>query len=259
MGLREMAESSPQGYTSTGVITPQMLAVKVPTTPGYDTDLADSGVPADMDVPVHIAWSRVMQDAAWLGKERREQSGKYMYRGIDDVINLIGPAIRKHGVMVIPITATPTYEIINTAKGAAMNYCRIVSRFQVFGPRGDSFVGEAPGEAFDNGDKSSTKAQSVALRTFYIQALALMTNRPQLDPEYGEQHEIAGPQRRTPQQYAAEILDERTSMAKLSQIKNELYSDRDLGASEIELADGERIRLVDLVRRVGQERTSRPA
>jgi hypothetical protein len=215
-------------------------------------DVAASGVPVSLDVPVHIAWSRVMQDVVWLSKERSARD--YKYRGIDDVINLVGPAIRKHGVVVIPIGAAPIYEIINTSKGAAMNYCRIVSRFQVFGPRGDSFIGETPGEAFDNGDKASTKAQSVALRTFYIQALAIMTNRPQLDPEYGEQHEIAGPRRPTPEQYATEILDERTSLNRLSQIKNELYGDRAIGTAEVELADGEKVRLVDLVRRVGQQR-----
>jgi hypothetical protein len=214
--------------------------------------LAESPVPAEMDVPVHVAWSRVMGDVQWLGKGR--QARDYKYRGIDDVMDLVAPVVRKHGVMVIPVGAVPTYEIIHTSKGAAMNYCRIVSRFEVFGPRGDSFIGETPGEAFDNGDKSSTKAQSVALRTFYIQALALATNRPQLDTEYGEQHEIAGPRKPTPGEYMAEILNPQTPMHRLSMIMSELDSDRATGGASVELADGEKIRLVDLVRQVGRER-----
>lgn len=204
------------------------------------------------DVPVHIAWQRVMGDVWWLGKGR--QAREYKYRGIDDVMDLVGPAVRKHGVTVVPVGCTPTYEIINTAKGSPMNYCRTVARFRVYGPRGDFFDAETPGEAFDSGDKAGTKAQSVALRTFYIQALALMTNRPQLDPEFGDQHEIGGAKRPTPDEYAAEIMNERTSLARLHQIKAELAGDNSLRMAMIEGLDGKAIELGRLLQRVGAKR-----
>jgi hypothetical protein len=224
------------------------------TTPDLP-DVNESDVPAGDDVPVHVAWVRVMRDVQWLGKSRKTTDGaRFNYRGIDDVVDVVGPALRKHGVAVIPVGAAPEHSVIPTKSGSPMNYCRTVSRFMVIGPRGDSFIGETPGEGFDSGDKSSSKAQSVALRTFYTQALAIPVNRPELDPEYGPQHEIAGPPAPTPAEYATEILDERTTMDRLSQIKQELYGSRSIGAAEVELADGEKIRLVDLVRRVGLKR-----
>lgn len=256
MGLREDADRA-AGILRT-VVTDAM-----PATSGYDTDgngneladVAESGIEASTDAPVHIAWQRVMQDVRWLGKNRTTETGtRYRYRGIDDVMNVVGPALRKHGVFVAPTGIEPTFTTINTKGGAVMNYCRAVVHFTVYGPKGDSFTASVLGEAFDNGDKSGTKAQSVALRTFLVNGLAIQTDEPERDTEYGTQHELAAPPRPTAEEYAARILDPRTSMNMLSQIKQELDGDREVGAATVELADGEKIRLVDLVRREGMRR-----
>ncbi len=239
-----------------------------PAPPVIETD---PDIPASMDVPAHVAWSRVMGEVQYIAKANKtEQGTRYNYRGVDLVMDAVAPAIRKHGVIVIPVKVAAEYTVISTKNNTAMNYCRAAVTFAVLGPRGDTLMiphsetgqmvallGESIGEGFDTGDKSSMKAQSVALREFYIKALAIPVNRPAADPEHGPQHEIAGPQRPTPEQYAAEILDERTPMDRLSMIKQELYGDRSLGSAEVELADGEKVRLVDLVFRVGQKRTAR--
>lgn len=217
----------------------------------------DPSIPAELDVPVWVAWSRVMGEVQFIAKNRRtEQGTRYNYRGVDDIMNAVAPALRKHGVIVMPSKVTPTFQVINTTKDKAMNYCRAVVEFTVIGPRGDTMPvqGEALGEAFDSGDKSGTKAASVAMRTFYTQALAIPTNRPAMDPEYGEQHEIAGPPRPDPAQYAAEILADATSVARLQQIKAELDADPRMGHATVEGLDGQPIELGRLVRRVGAAR-----
>lgn len=258
MGLREEADRAAGILRTVGTGA-------MPATPGYGTDgngdeladVAESGIEASTDVPVHVAWQKVMQDVQWLGKNRVTETGtRYRYRGIDDVMNVVGPALRKHGVFVAPTGIEPTFTTINTKAGAVMNYCRAVVHFTVYGPKGDSFTASVLGEAFDNGDKSGTKAQSIALRTFLVNGLAIQTNEPERDTEYGTQHELAAPPRPTPEQYAEWILDESTSLGRLTQIKNELYADKSVGAAEVELPDGEKVRLVDLVRRVGQQRKS---
>lgn len=258
MGLRDMADEASgilrqvdERAAATGA-SPQQMAVA--PDPGEMPDLSASGIPAEMDVPVHIAWSRVMGDVQWIGKERKTRD--YQYRGIDDVMNVVAPVLRKHGVAVIPIGTVPTYTTINTKSGAAMNYCRLVSRFQVFGPAGDSFIGETPGEAFDNGDKASTKAQSVALRTFLLEALAIATNRPELDTEYGPQHELAGPPRPTAAEYHLMILSENTPLDRLQQIRDELDADPRMNHAVVEGLDGQPIELGRLVRRVGAARVA---
>jgi len=222
-------------------------------------DLDASGVvAADSMVRVHEAWARVMRDVAWIGKGRQTTSGaKYSYRGIDDVMNFVGPALRKHGVFVMPSGIEPTFEVIKTTSGSAMNYCRATVRFTIYGPGGDSMPAEVLGEGFDSGDKSGSKAQSIALRTLYLNGLAIQTNEPARDTEYGQQHEIAGPPARTADDYAAEILDEQTSIGRLRQIRAELDSDARL--ANFKVSDGfgdEKIELGRLVRRIGAKRTA---
>jgi hypothetical protein len=261
MNLRDMAEAR----VSTGGVSTVADAANEPAaairsnlTPAAAVDLtALPEVPNDAPF-VHEAWSRVMADVQFIAKARQTENGaRYKYRGIDDVINTVGPVLRRHGVAVIPIGASPEFTIINTTKGAAMNYCRVVARFQVFGPRGDSFIGETLGEGFDNGDKSASKASSVALRTFYIQALAIPTDAPELDTEYGTQHEIATAPRPTAAQYAAMIHDPETSVARLQQIKQELDNDPPMAHTQVTDLEDAPIELGRLVRRIGAARLAK--
>lgn len=229
-------------------------------------DVMESPIAAELDVAVHVAWSRVMGEVQWVGKAA-SKGLNYQFRGIDAVLDAVGPALRKHGVMVLPIKVTPEYTVVTSKSGAVMNYCRAVCRYVVVGPRGDvltmpdelggsrpvPLVMESLGEAFDTGDKASTKAQSVALRELYIKSLAIPVREPARDPEHGVQHEM-GRHRPSPAQYAAEIQADGTSLDRLRQIKAELYGDRELGGTEVELLDDRRVRLVDLVREVGQRR-----
>jgi hypothetical protein len=200
--LRSKAAMARQGGATPGPTEEEAVqAIRAATAGPPAPDVADSGITADMDVPVHVAWSRVMRDVQWLGKNR--QGDKYMYRGIDDVMNLVGPAERKHGVFVMPTGIEPSFTTINTRSGAAMNYCRAVVHFT-------------------------------------------------RDTEYGVQHEIAGPKAPTPDEYAAMILDERVTLQRLKQIKDELTADRAMGAATVDVFGGEPVQLIDLVNRVGK-------
>lgn len=266
MGLREQAEEAQQilrklnDTADRAEQTGEPVRYEVAMPRPELADLKDSDVPAGLDVPVHVAWSRVMQDVQFIAKGKSVTAGpaRYNFRGIDDILNAVGPVLRKHGVSVIPTGVRPEFSVVTTqgANGSrSMNYCRSVGQFTIFGPRGDTIVGEALGEGFDPGDKSGSKASSVSLRTFYIQALAIPTDQPALDPEYGEQHELAAPARPTADDYMAMILDEGVSVNRLGQIKAELTKDRAMGVTTVELVDGETMRLIDLVQREGRKKT----
>jgi hypothetical protein len=221
-------------------------------------DVEDSPIAAELDVPVHIAWSRVMGEVQWIGKTGR--ADKYNFRGIDAVRNAVGPALRKHGVMVFPVSTTAEYSTVSRSGGGLMTYCRATVNFAVFGPRGDrlggdSFTIETMGEAFDTGDKSSMKAQSVAERTMYVAGLAIPTDQPAMDPEHGTQYELGEPKAPSAEEYAAAILDDTVSIQRLQQIKAELTSNRALGVTEVEPPGMDKVRLIDLVQRVGAART----
>ncbi|ASR87099.1 ERF family ssDNA binding protein [Mycobacterium phage Krypton555] len=139
---------------------------------------------------VFESWNRVMRDVQAIRKDSYNSGQKFNFRGIDAVMNAVGPALREHGVTVVPRALSAEAERYQTAKGGQMCNRTVEMGFRVFGPAGDYFDGTAYGEAADSGDKSMTKAESVALRTFLLQSLMIPTDDP--DPD-AESHERATP------------------------------------------------------------------
>ena len=220
-----------------------------------EVDVDASSVPVGMDVTVHVAWSRVMADVQAVGKgdKRADAGGKYNFRGIDRVLNAVGPAFRKHGVACVPVKTAVNYDKVQTGGGKTMRICEVTVDYRVYGPGGDSFDMQVVGEAFDAGDKSSAKAQSVALRVALINALAIPTQDPAMDADRYS-YEIATPPPPTAEQYAAEILNEQTSMQRLYQIRGELRDHPSIGQQIVTLPDDEQIGLSALLARVGNQR-----
>jgi hypothetical protein len=147
-----------------------------------DPDL-DRVTEPDTTLTVVQALNRVMLDVTVLrkGREQRSEAGSFRFRGIDDVMNAVGPSFRRHGVVCLPNVLDVGVEHATTAKGKAMTVTRVQVEYTFYGPAGDSITCRTPGEAFDSGDKSTAKAMSVAYRTALLQALTLPTDEP--DPD----------------------------------------------------------------------------
>lgn len=228
--------------------------------PAPDVDV--SSIPADMDVSVFTAWSRVMAEVQAIGKTREKGSQlNYAFRGIDAVLNAVGPALRKHGVTVVQTGVDTVREVIQTSKGNSMRLCIATVTYAVFGPRGDALPVPlmSVGEAFDSGDKATPKAMSVALRTFYINSLAIPTEDPKMDPEYGVQHEIGTPAPPTAEEYAAEIENPHTSMQRLIAIRRDFGAHPDVAETPVTTLAGDVVKVSDLLTTVGRARQARPA
>lgn len=176
---------------------------------------------------VHEAWTMVMRQVTSVGKgDFNEQQG-FRFRGIDSVLNAVGPALREHGVRVTPdkILDIQTTEYATSRGSRMVNRC-ITIRWKVTGPAGDDFFGESIGEAADAGDKSMSKAQSVAYRMFLIEALSLPTGDPDPDSESHERaaaeaaHGIAeGPQTSLADQRKEYLDAQRARAALLKQLE----------------------------------------
>ena len=136
---------------------------------------------------VHEAWSAVMGDVQSISKSERNDQQRFNFRGIDAVMQAVGPALRRHGVSVVPVEASVVEsERYQTARGGLMQGVVVSVSYEVHGPDGDTLTGGALGAAADAGDKAVPKAMSVAYRTFLLQALTVPTDEP--DPDY-EVHE----------------------------------------------------------------------
>lgn len=165
-----------------------------PTMEEWERAMAKPGALWNIPTPypsVHELWSRVMDSVRSVEKGDYNKEQHFRFRGIDAVMEAVGPALRAHKVHVRPRRILEHSATEYTSKNGARMVNRVVRvEWEVTGPQGDSFVGESMGEAADAGDKSLTKAQSVAYRVFLLNALTVPTGDP--DPD-AESHERATP------------------------------------------------------------------
>lgn len=127
------------------------------------------------------ALSKVMEDVRAVAKADRNTQQNYSFRGVDAVMNAVGPALRTHGVVVMPICEEANYRDVTTSTGKPSRECTVLVRYRFYGPKGDFIEAVTPGESMDFGDKGAPKAMSVAYRIVLLQALCLPTHEAEPD------------------------------------------------------------------------------
>lgn len=140
----------------------------------------------DTNPKIYAALAAVMADVDHVSKRDRNDHQKFMFRGIDAVVNAVGPALRKHKVIVVPDVETVAYSVVKTSTNKDANACRVVVAYTFIAVDGSTITTKVAGEAWDHGDKATPKAMSVAFRTALLQALALPTDDP--DPDASTYH-----------------------------------------------------------------------
>ena len=141
---------------------------------------------------IHAALNAVMRDVQAVRKGEKNTHGNFLFRGIDAVTNAVGPALREHGVIVVPNVVDAQYDVVHVGKQQTI-MSRVVLRIEWkwYGPEGDFITCVTQGEAFDSGDKATAKAHSVAFRTAMLQTLALPTDEK--DPDVDTYERAAAP------------------------------------------------------------------
>lgn len=142
------------------------------------------------------ALAAVMADVSHVGKGERNQAQNFSFRGIDAVLNAVGPALRKHSVIVLPQLLDIEQHTVEVGRNRTlMGHATVTVRYRFVAPDGTSLDAVTPGEAMDSGDKAVSKAMSVAFRTALIQALALPTDEPDPDSTVYERSDAPAPVR----------------------------------------------------------------
>lgn len=131
---------------------------------------------------VYEAVAAVMADVQAVRKGNRNAAQGFNFRGIDAVVNAVGPALRTHGVIIAPTATIARAGTVEVGKNRTlMREVSLTVTFTVWGPEGDSFEVQVAAESMDSGDKATAKAHSVAFRTALLQLLCIPTDEP--DPD----------------------------------------------------------------------------
>lgn len=141
--------------------------------------------------PIHAVLADVMGAVRAVKKTDTNTAQQFRFRGIDAVVNAVGPVLRDHNVVVVPLTAEARYRDVRTTNDKPSRECTVSVTYRFWGPAGDHLDVQVPGEAMDFGDKGTAKAMSVAFRIALLQALCLPTDT--LDPDHEAYERAAAP------------------------------------------------------------------
>ncbi len=137
---------------------------------------------------IYSAIPAIMGELDAIGKNKRNEQQRFMYRGIDDVMNALNPVLVKNRVFIVPEILEQTREERTTSKGGALIYsvCRI--KFHFCADDGSEVCAVTAGEGMDSGDKATNKAMSIAFKYACFQVFCIPTEE-MADPD-SECHDV---------------------------------------------------------------------
>jgi len=131
----------------------------------------------------------VMRDIGEIAKKKRNEHQRYNFRGIDDVLNSVGPAMTANSVSQsieiveykedVRVTCDPSN---GGSKFAWVTFATMKMRVTLIAPDGSSRFFDGIGSAVDhNGDKAMNKAHSAAYKYAILLGLAVPVEARELD------------------------------------------------------------------------------
>jgi len=124
--------------------------------------------------------SEVMKDVKAVTKDQKNVQQGFKFRGIDQFVNALYPALTKHGVFMTP-RATQFNQGLkevtrSSGKTGVDKHVAIMMEYDFFAEDGSKVtVGPIPAEGLDSGDKATNKALSAALKYALIQTFCVPT------------------------------------------------------------------------------------
>jgi ERF superfamily len=132
---------------------------------------------------IYEAMSKVMAEIKGVPKAGWNPSQKFAFRSIDDTVEVVHNALVKHGVMMVPNVVSCERQNYTTAKGSTMTSTILTVEFTFYATDGSAVTATMVGESSDAGDKSVSKAASMALKYALFQTFMIPTGETDPDSE----------------------------------------------------------------------------
>jgi len=126
---------------------------------------------------IYERMAKVMADMGAVGKNKKAPAsvGGYAFRGIDDVMAALQPALIKHEVFIAPEVQSCESSELKTGSGKTMQRTIVWVRYTFWTVDGSHVKTCAPGEGADSGDKSVNKAMASAMKYALTQTFCTPT------------------------------------------------------------------------------------
>lgn len=140
----------------------------------------------DMQPKIYAAIADIMNEVGAIGKEKKNAQQGFMYRGIDDVMNVLHPLFAKYRVFLVPECLEITRDERTNRSGTVLTYTIAKVKYTLYAEDGSSVSAVVFGEGMDSGDKGTNKAMAIAMKYALFQIFCIPTEE-MIDPD-GEAH-----------------------------------------------------------------------
>lgn len=129
---------------------------------------------------IYKKMSDVMKEIGSIKKEGLNTQQGFKFRGVDQFVNALYPALTKHGIFMTPRATSYTQElkevVRSSGKSGVDKHVSILMEYDFYAEDGSKVtVGPVPAEGLDSGDKATNKALSAALKYALIQTFSVPT------------------------------------------------------------------------------------
>lgn len=133
-----------------------------------------------MSTQIYKKMSDVMKEIGYVGKDQKNAAQGFKFRGIDQFVNALYPALVKHGVFMVPRCVQERSELKTVVRSSGKEgidkHVNIMMEYDFFAEDGSKVTaGPVPAEGLDSGDKATNKALSAALKYALIQTFSVPT------------------------------------------------------------------------------------
>nr|DAJ59839.1 MAG TPA: ERF superfamily protein [Caudoviricetes sp.] len=131
---------------------------------------------------IYESITKIMEEVPSIGKNQRNKTQGFMYRGIDDVMNALQPLLAKNKVFIVPEILEQTREERISSKGGNLIYSICKIKYKFYAEDGSSVEAITIGEGMDSGDKATNKAMAIAMKYALFQVFCIPTDEMK-DPD----------------------------------------------------------------------------
>lgn len=125
---------------------------------------------------IYESITKIMEEVPAITKSDKNETQKFMYRGIDKVMNAMQPLLAKYKVFVIPECLEKTREERVSSKGGNLIYSILKMKYKFYAEDGSFVEAITIGEGMDSGDKASNKAMTIAMKYAMFQVFCIPTD-----------------------------------------------------------------------------------
>ena len=131
---------------------------------------------------IYQSITKIIEEVPAIGKNKKNTTQNFMFRGIDDVMNTFQPLLAKHKVFIVPQVLEQTREERQTSKGGTLLYSICKIKYIFYAEDGSSIEAIVVGEGMDSGDKATNKAMAIAMKYAMFQVFCIPTEEMK-DPD----------------------------------------------------------------------------